>query len=37
MLPIYGTTSEQHMKEDTGVFNIERTAEAVNFIESASG
>jgi diketogulonate reductase-like aldo/keto reductase len=37
MLPITGTTNEQHMKEDLGVFNIELTAEEVSFIESVAG
>jgi diketogulonate reductase-like aldo/keto reductase len=34
MLPLTGTTAEQHMKEDLGVFGIELTAEEVNLIES---
>jgi diketogulonate reductase-like aldo/keto reductase len=37
MLPITGTTDEQHMKEDLGVFDIELTAEEVSFIESVAG
>jgi diketogulonate reductase-like aldo/keto reductase len=37
MLPLTGTTDEQHMKEDLGVFGIELTPEEVSFIESVAG
>jgi diketogulonate reductase-like aldo/keto reductase len=37
MLPITGTTDEQHMKEDLGVSAIELTPEEVSFIESVAG
>jgi len=34
MVPLTGTTSRQHMKEDLRVFDIELTAEEVQFIET---
>jgi diketogulonate reductase-like aldo/keto reductase len=34
MVPLTGTTSLQHMKEDLGVYNFELTADEVEFIES---
>jgi diketogulonate reductase-like aldo/keto reductase len=37
MLPLTGTTDEQHMKEDLGVSAIELTPEEVSFIESVAG
>jgi diketogulonate reductase-like aldo/keto reductase len=37
MLPLTGTTDEQHMKEDLGVADIELTSEEVSFIESVAG
>lgn len=37
MVPLTGTTDEQHMKEDLGVLGIELTAEEVSFIESVAG
>jgi diketogulonate reductase-like aldo/keto reductase len=37
MLPITGTTDEQHMKEDLAVLAIELTPEEVSFIESVAG
>jgi diketogulonate reductase-like aldo/keto reductase len=37
MLPITGTTDEQHMKEDLGILAIELTPEEVSFIESVAG
>ena len=37
MVPLTGTTSEQHMKEDLKVYGIELTDDEVNFIESVAG
>jgi diketogulonate reductase-like aldo/keto reductase len=37
MVPLTGTTNEQHMKEDLGVYNIELTQDEVSFIESIEG
>lgn len=37
MLPLTGTTNEQHMKEDLAVLGIELTPEEVGFIESVAG
>ena len=37
MLPLTGTTDEQHMKEDLKVFGIELTPEEVSLIESVAG
>jgi len=37
MLPLTGTTDEQHMKEDLGVSRIELTPDEVSFIESVAG
>ena len=35
MLPLTGTTSGEHMKEDLGVFDFELTKEEVEAIERA--
>ena len=37
MVPLTGTTSEAHMKEDLGVFAIQLTSEEVEIIESIEG
>ena len=37
MVPLTGTTSEQHMREDLGVYEIELTDDEVNIIESIAG
>jgi diketogulonate reductase-like aldo/keto reductase len=37
MVPLTGTTNEQHMKEDLRAHSIELTADEVNFIESIAG
>ncbi len=37
MVPLTGTTSETHMKEDLRALSIELTADEVNFIESIAG
>jgi diketogulonate reductase-like aldo/keto reductase len=37
MVPLTGTTSPQHMKEDLQVFGIELTPDEVRFIESIEG
>jgi len=37
MIPLTGTTDEQHMKEDLGVNRIALSAEEVTFIESIAG
>ena len=37
MIPLTGTSDEQHMKEDLGVDRIALTDDEVNFIESVSG
>ena len=37
MVPLTGTTSEQHMTEDLGVYEIELTDDEVNLIESIAG
>ena len=37
MVPLTGTTNEQHMKQDLGVYNIELTQDEVNAIESIEG
>ncbi len=37
MLPLTGTTDEQHMKEDLAVSSIELTPEEVSLIESVAG
>ena len=37
MVPLTGTTNEQHMKEDLSVFGIELTPEEASFIESVAG
>jgi diketogulonate reductase-like aldo/keto reductase len=37
MVPLTGTTNEQHMKEDLGVYNIELTPDEISFIESIEG
>ena len=37
MVPLTGTTSEQHMREDLGVYEIELTDDEVNLIESIAG
>jgi len=37
MIPLTGTTDEQHMKEDLGVSRIELTQEEVGFLESVAG
>jgi len=37
MVPLTGTTSPQHMKEDLTVYGIELTPDEVNFIESVAG
>jgi len=37
MVPLTGTTSLQHMKEDLRVYDIELTAEEVHFIETIEG
>ena len=37
MVPLTGTTSRQHMKEDLRVYDIELTAEEVHFIETIEG
>jgi diketogulonate reductase-like aldo/keto reductase len=37
MVPLTGTTSLQHMKEDLTVYNFELTPEEVAFIESIEG
>jgi diketogulonate reductase-like aldo/keto reductase len=37
MLPLTGTTDEQHMKQDLAVSAIELTPEEVSFIESVAG
>ena len=34
ILPLTGTTSEQHMKEDMQVMNFELNSEDLNLIES---
>jgi diketogulonate reductase-like aldo/keto reductase len=37
MVPLTGTTNEQHMKQDLGVYNIELTMDEVSAIESIEG
>jgi diketogulonate reductase-like aldo/keto reductase len=37
MVPLTGTTSLQHMKEDLGIFGFELTEDEVGFIESIEG
>jgi len=37
MVPLTGTTSLQHMKEDLTVYGFELTADEVDFIESIEG
>jgi len=37
MIPLTGTTDEQHMKEDLAVSGIELTADEVEFLESVAG
>ena len=37
MVPLTGTTSEQHMREDLSVYEIELSADEVGLIESIAG
>ena len=37
MVPLTGTTDEEHMKEDRRVYKIELTSEEVAFIEGIAG
>jgi diketogulonate reductase-like aldo/keto reductase len=37
MVPLTGTTSRQHMKEDLGIYDFELTPEEVEFIEMIEG
>jgi diketogulonate reductase-like aldo/keto reductase len=37
MVPLTGTTSEQHMREDLQVYGIDLTADEINLIESIEG
>lgn len=37
MVPLTGTTSLQHMKEDLGIYQIELNADELRFIESVAG
>jgi hypothetical protein len=37
MVPLTGTTSLQHMKEDLGIYGFELTEDEVRFLESIEG
>ena len=37
MVPLTGTTNEEHMKQDLGVYRILLSEDEVSFIESIAG